>query len=121
MAEILMMNSTHSMQDKRKEPRFPVTIPVTCRDPISNNTVYAQIHDISDSGLGVLVTKCLPIGTLLDLKLSMIDSSEQLLARGRVVWAEILNYNKYRMGIKLEDQKLRAIELVLRTASSQIV
>ena len=106
--------------ERRREPRFPLAMPVTCVDPVSNNTLRAQVHDISDSGLGLLAAKCLPIGTLLEIKVTMFDNEEQICARGRVMWVEILSFNKYRLGIMLEEQKLKAIELVLRTASSQI-
>ena len=114
------MRLNPSMDERRREPRFPLMMPVTCLDPVSNNTVRAQVHDISDSGLGLLASKCLPIGTLLEIKVTMFDNNEEICATGRVMWSEVLGHNKFRLGIMLEDQKLKAIELVLRTASSQI-
>lgn len=115
-----MMRPNPGIDERRRETRFPLAMPVTCTDPVSHSTLRAQVHDISDSGLGLLSTKCLPIGTLLEINVTMFDNNEHVSARGRVMWVEILTYNKYRLGVKLEEQKLKAIELVLRTASSQI-
>ena len=78
-----------------------------------------QTHDISAQGLGLITDKKLEPGTCLDLNLQMPDNAEKINRKAKVVWIAVLDSKTNRVGIKLEEQKLNPIALVLRTINYQ--
>jgi len=106
-------------REKRAYPRFPVSIPVTCCDATRDQQISAHTCDISAKGLCLLVDVAVPEGIHLDLSLQMLDDKNDICKKGRVVWSSKLESGKYRIGISLEDQKLEAVPIVLRTIMSR--
>ena len=112
-----MANTTFN--EKRACPRFPVSIPITIQDSSRNQKISAHTCDISTKGLCLLVDMAIPEGIHLDLSLQMLDDKNDITKKGKVVWSSKLESGKYRIGISLEDQKLEAIPIVLRTIMSR--
>ncbi len=106
--------------EKRAFPRFPVSIPVDYSDLTSHKTAQGYTQDISAQGLGLVTQDKLSVGTSLDICLRIADNGEEIRRRGTVVWSNMLEPEKYRAGIKLEEPKLKPIPLVLRTVSQKI-
>jgi N-acetyl-anhydromuramyl-L-alanine amidase AmpD len=105
--------------EKRTYPRFPVNVPLSYTDANSNNTRYAQTHDISAQGLCIVTNEELPVGGCLGICFQMMDNGEQIYRRGKVIWSGSADYNKYKIGVQLEQPNLKPISMVLRTIKSQ--
>lgn len=107
-------------KEKRGYPRFTVRIPVRYTDPNLNAAIQTQTYDISQEGLSLFTDKELAPETSLDVYLQMTDNGEEIPARGRVIWSKKFTaQDKYRVGLKLEGQKLKPIPLVLRILSQK--
>jgi len=105
--------------EKRTYPRFNVSIPLSCFDLNSDKKINAQSHDISTEGLGIIVVKPIPVGAELDICIHMLDNGEKIYRKGKVVWSNEIDSGSYRIGIRLEEQKLDPVPLVLRTIMAQ--
>jgi len=105
--------------EKRTFPRFTVTIPLTFLQQESNKPVSGQTHDISSQGVCMLSEQKLSSSSDLDIHIHMIDNNEKICLKGKVVWSCMAGDGKYRIGIKLEESKLKPIPLVLRTIMAQ--
>jgi len=105
--------------EKRAFPRFPVNIQLRYLDAGLDKIIRTQTFDISAQGLCMIADKELPPGFSLDIFLQMIDDGEKIYRKGKVVWANVIGSEKYRVGIKLEEPRLEPIPLVLRTIMSQ--
>ncbi|MBL7151934.1 MAG: PilZ domain-containing protein [Candidatus Omnitrophica bacterium] len=106
-------------REKRIFPRFPISIEATLMDPsLCGQTIEATTNDISVSGIGIITQQQLTPGTELRICLRMNDNGEEIYLKGRAVWITVVNSQKYRVGIKLEDSDLKPIPLVLRFLNS---
>ncbi len=112
-----MQNSFFS--EKRVSPRFPVGIPLSYFESGSENAIHIQTYDIGAEGICIVTDKELPPGTCLDIYLHMLDNGEKIYRKGRVIWLNIIDSVKYRIGIKLEKPNLKTIPLVLRTIKAK--
>jgi hypothetical protein len=101
--------------ERRAYPRFPIRISLSYLDPYSNLTVNTETYNISAIGLCMVTEKELPLDTCLEVCIHMDDNGEKIYRKGKVVWVEKCDSNKYKVGIKLDEQKLKPIPLVLRT------
>jgi len=101
--------------EQRIFPRFTITIPLTFFELNSNKPLTAQTHDVSSQGLCIVADRQVPSGSNLDMRLQMMDNNERICIRGKVIWSSMIDPGKYRIGIKLEDSRLKPIPLVLRT------
>jgi len=104
-----------SFVEKRAFSRFNIAIPLVYSEANSAETILAQTYDIDTEGLSIITDKQLPCGASLDICLRMVDNDEQIYRKGKVIWSDMLDSGKYRIGIKLEEPKLKPIPLVLRT------
>jgi len=102
-------------KEKRAELRFPLMIPSSCNEPGSADTVGGQTHDISRSGVCLIADKEIPLGTQMEILLVMLDTNEIVQKKGIIIWSTSYGDNMYRMGIKLQESKLKPVPLVLRT------
>lgn len=106
-------------QERRSYERFAVPIPVFYEDANFTARTDAKTNDISVEGLSLSTDKSLIPGTVLDICLQMIDNGEKILLKGRVIWSRIVEFGRYRAGVKIELSKLKPIALVLRTIKSR--
>ncbi len=106
--------------EKRKAPRFAVSIPVNYVSPLTSEITCAHTHDISDIGLGLVTNYELPTGSPLDLKLIMMDNGDEIRLKGQVLWSRLNQENEFRSGVGLQDCQLKAIPLTLRTIQSNL-
>ena len=100
--------------ERRCAARFPLKVPLSYCEPTSQQAIYAQSQDISNEGLSFIADKEIPPGLHLDIYLHMPDTGEEIYRRARAIWSKALAYGKYRVGVRLESEKLKAIELALR-------
>jgi len=100
--------------EKRAFPRFPISIPLSYRDPNLCSVVNTKTYDISAMGIGLVTDKELSPDTCLQICLHMVDNGEKINIKGKVAWVAKFASDKYRVGIKLEE-KLKPIPLVLRS------
>jgi hypothetical protein len=102
------------VSDKRKKPRFQVSIPV-------GQIIYKDRHigshtfDISADGVGLVMDAELPLGETIDLSLHMPDNGESINFHGKAMWMTVAGPGRYRAGIQIEEEYLKPIPLVLRT------
>jgi uncharacterized protein (TIGR02266 family) len=83
------------MSEKRQHLRMPVSLKVAyrTRDALQKDLVT----DLSPGGLFVRTSKPLPIGTEVELEVSIAEEEPPIRVRGRVVW---LRGEKEGMGIQ---------------------
>ncbi len=105
--------------EKRISPRFTISIPLTCCEQRTSKSFTAQTHDISTQGLCIVADQELPSGSDLDIRIQMVDNNEKISVKGKVVWSCMINSGKYKLGIELEEPKLKPIPIVLRTIMAQ--
>ena len=109
----------NGFQEKRVDVRFDVPIQVTYLDPDNDYVVQAQAKNISAKGLGLVTNKALIPGTILEVCLQMADNQEKIRRRCKVVWSNSLETGSIRLGVELEEPKLKPVPLVLRTIMTQ--
>lgn len=108
-----------SFEEKRAYPRFPISLPVCCQNGNPASKIYARTRDISAIGLGIVADSEIPIGTNFDLYLEMLDNKERIQRKGEVVWLQKVEEGMFRIGIRVLEQKLKPIPIVLRTINFQ--
>ena len=97
-------------EDRRIFQRISAKLPLRFLAAHSNKAGLAQIQDISGSGIGLLTEKELKRYTPLEMRLQIPDKGKLLHIRGEVVWSNMIEANKYRIGIKLE--KIDLVDLM---------
>ena len=102
-------------KDRRIFERISVEHSLRFLAPQSNNAGLAQTQDISAQGIGLLSEKELLPNTPLEMWLYLPDSDAPFYSRGKVVWSEMVESNKYRVGVGLEKVDLMGMSRVLRT------
>lgn len=102
------------VSDKRKAPRFQVSIPVQ-EISVRDAKVNSHTFDISSDGLGLVLDREIPLNELIDFNLRMQDTGEAIRVRGKAVWMTVAGPNAFRAGIRFEEDRLKPIPLVLRT------
>ncbi|MFA5100587.1 MAG: PilZ domain-containing protein [Candidatus Omnitrophota bacterium] len=107
------MDSTF-VSDKRKAPRFQVSIPVL-QIRYNNSAINSHTFDISADGIGLVMDAELPLGKTIEMCLHMPDNGESINFHGKAVWMTVAGPNRYRAGIVIEEEHLKPIPLVLRT------
>jgi hypothetical protein len=105
--------------EKRTYPRFPVTIPLEYNELDNQRSGTAPTRDISAIGVCIVAQEELCQGQLVDVCLQMPDNSEQIYRRGKVAWVIPSDRNTYRIGIQIEEPKLKPISIVLRVIKVQ--
>ncbi|MFH1413908.1 MAG: PilZ domain-containing protein [Candidatus Omnitrophota bacterium] len=105
-------------EERRHQSRFCIDIPLNYCSCNSGVPIKALTHDISIKGLCIISDKLFPDGTVLNLCLMMRDNNEKIFIKGKVIWLKDTSYQKYRMGIRLEDMSLKPVPMVLRTILS---
>ncbi|HOW43289.1 MAG TPA: PilZ domain-containing protein [Candidatus Omnitrophota bacterium] len=106
--------TTHII-DKRRAPRFQVTIFTKQKDLATGQELSAHTFDISATGIGLMTDTEIPLGHPIELSLCMPDNGEEVHASGKAVWMTLAGPHKYRVGINLDTTALKPIPLVLRT------
>ncbi|MDD5431978.1 MAG: PilZ domain-containing protein [Candidatus Omnitrophica bacterium] len=110
---------SHLFNEKRESVRFMVPLSVTYRLNNENSSGIAKTNDISQDGLCLITQDNVSVGSTLDLWLAMPDNGESIRTKGKVIWIHPTGNDSFKLGVKLEGQKLKPIPLVLRTISSQ--
>lgn len=104
-----------SFEDKRIFERFSTRLPLKFLDLYSNKEGRGEALDISAKGIGLVANTELEAQVPLELWLEIPDKGEPLYARGKVVWSEMLEENKCRLGVNLEKANLMGLGRALRT------
>ena len=102
------------LKDRRVFERIPVKLPLRYLDPHSSKEVLAQTHDISAKGIGLTTEKELSPYTRVEMWLQIPDQGEPLHVKGEVIWSQMLDPNRHRAGISLDNVDLMGISRVLR-------
>lgn len=102
-------------EDRRIFARFSANFPLRFLDLRSGKEGEASTQDIGAKGIGFVTKEQLQPDTLLEMWLQVPDKGEPLYARGGVVWSEMVEPNKYRVGVNLEKANLMGMSRVLRT------
>ena len=118
-------------KERRASARFPVKIllryfnlnlpsHLTNRCEGLLGETRAQTQDISARGLCLVTREALAADTLLDIWLQMPDNGGQIYIKGKVVWSNMIEPDKYRVGVNLENTELNPIALALKTIQVRI-
>ena len=101
-------------EDRRTIQRISAQFPLRFLAAHSDKEGLAQIQDVSANGIGLLTEEELQLYTPLEMRLQIPDKGELLYIRGEVVWSNMIEANKYRIGIKLEKMDLVDLMELLR-------
>lgn len=101
--------------EKRLYPRFEISLPAGYLDPSLNQIIDAKTFDISSNGISLLTNRFFEPGTTLNVFLQMLDDGKKIFRKGTVIWWNLLENGKFRLGVKVEEEKIEAIPIVLRT------
>jgi hypothetical protein len=99
--------------ERRKYPRFDIDLALKNVMPESPGEFSASTTDISAKGIGCVADTAVPLGTRLDIRLYLPDG-DVVRTEGSVVWIG-REGSRYRMGVDLIREELKAIPIVLRT------
>lgn len=108
------------VKEKRAFTRFSVRILLRYLNLNLNGEMKARTQDISAKGICLATNEPLAIETPLDIWLQMPDTGEEIYARGRVVWSNMIEHNKYRAGVSLENIQLNPIIVALKAIQARI-
>ncbi|MFA5410846.1 MAG: PilZ domain-containing protein [Candidatus Omnitrophota bacterium] len=100
--------------DKRVFERFSVQLPMRCLNLDSSREFTAQTSDISANGIGLTTGERLGRQNPVEMWLSIPDKGHPLYARANVIWSNMIEPNKYRVGLRLEKANLMGLSRVLR-------
>ncbi len=107
--------------DKRTEPRFSFSEPVTFTLP-ELNTSGSLAGDISFKGISLKVYDFVPIGTTLELQLRLGRSPRVILAKAQVVRIrEVFAEDCYEIGLKFvrDEEVTKAVGAYIVAHRSQ--
>jgi hypothetical protein len=104
--------------DRRIFERIPVKLSLRFLYPTSDTENLAQTQDISAAGIGLVTDRELLPRDHLEMWLQIPDKGEPLHTTGEVAWSNIIEPNKYKVGISLEKVELMEMSRVLRTTHS---
>ncbi len=106
-------------KDRRIFERMPIELSLRLLNLHSKKWGLVKTRDISAKGIGLLTEEGLAPYTPLELWLQIPDKGEPLFAKGEVVWSEMIETNKHRVGISLEKADFMGMSRVLRTTSTR--
>jgi hypothetical protein len=113
------MVDNSNFAEKRAFLRYPINIPVGYLEPYSRTETFGLTRDISEEGLCIISDRPMLQDSSVDVYLRLKDDSRRIHRRGRVAWSKMIEQGKYYNGIRLDDEHLNSIDLVLRTIKSQ--
>jgi len=109
------MHKITSFSEKRTYQRFPIRIPASYYDSNLDRDIQAHTCDISVEGI-CIVTECtLSPGNYLDITLKIVDEGRKFLPKAKVVWVSMIKDDIYKVGIRLEGDKLDPIPIALKS------
>jgi len=90
------------MEDKRKEPRTPISFPVACDFLPQQSYFYTVCKDLSSCGIRLITNDFIPRGRLLKINLNLIDKVIDL--KAKVMWCNKQRYSdRYYTGLEFAD------------------
>jgi len=103
-------------EERRSFTRFPVGLLVSCIENTAYTQIVSETSDICAHGLGLISKQNVPVGTDVDLFLTMPDNGEQVPIHGEVVWSKSVEPGMYRMGIIFSRNfEIKPVSIALRT------
>jgi hypothetical protein len=106
-------------EDRRIFARFTAELSLQYANENSTKQFQAVTRDVCAKGIGIFTNERLTPDSYLTISLKMPDNSKDFSTRGRVIWSEQIEPDKYRVGIDLEKAELMGISIVLRTIQIQ--
>jgi hypothetical protein len=116
-----MMNRPKRFAERRKYPRFPVSLPIEYWERGDSVRRGGLAGDISEMGLLILSTQKMGIGTKLRIKLLFPDGYEltDFEVLGKIVWKSVhsdMDWSGYKYGakfIRISDKDRTKLERFL--------
>ena len=111
--------------NRRKFPRINYPCLITLRhDPGKSEAILTHTENIGIGGLSIISNKNLPMFSVIDLELDLLDSDRHIKCQGKIVWSirrKLIEEKKplfYDLGIEFfnlkEDDQKRLGELIQR-------
>ncbi len=107
-------------KERRAFTRFSVKILLRYLNLNLTGAAHAQTQNVSAKGICLVTNEDLAAETPLDIWLQMPDNGEQMYVKGKVVWSNMVEPNKYRVGVNLENTELNPILLALKAIHVRI-
>jgi len=107
-------------KERRAFSRFTVKVLLRYLNLNLSSETHAYTRDVSAKGICLVTNEALEADTPLDIWLQMPDNGEQVYIKGKVVWSNIIEPNKYRVGVNLENAELNPILLALKAIQVRI-
>jgi hypothetical protein len=101
--------------EKRRAPRFEIDIPIAGFTGMPNLEFESKVRDISAWGLGMIVSRHIPIGSLIDVVLLMPEKQDQVRLKGKIIWVQSASLDRYRIGAQFLADNFNPIPYVLKT------
>jgi hypothetical protein len=101
--------------EKRKAPRFEIDIPIASFAGLSSLEFKSKVRDISAWGMGMIVSRHIPIGSLIDVVLLMPEKQDQVRLKGKIIWVQSASLDRYRIGAQFLADNFNPIPYVLKT------
>jgi hypothetical protein len=105
-------------RDRRKCVRFPIRIPLMYK--VDSSDFPAETHDLSAEGIGLETKQELAVDRPVDISFEMVDNAQKVFTKGKIIWSRKTDFNKYRVGINIQDKHFKPIPIVLRTLNQNL-
>lgn len=107
-------------KERRAFKRIPVEIRLRYKNVDLKGEAFAQTQNVSANGICMITKEALPAKTPLEIWLQVPDTGEQIYIKGIVVWSSMIEPDKYKAGVKLENPELNPIALALKSIQANI-
>ena len=101
-----------NVKERRKYPRFSVKYFAVIH--FKEETFYASVTNISKEGIGIVLTRMLPVGEIIELKVSSKvgeKEKDEISIEAKVVWVNSYGGNRvFRVGLKIVEISKKDIE-----------
>lgn len=99
---------TSSFAEKRKDPRFIVSVPLRYR--VKEKSIQwhdGEPSDVSNTGLRLALRTQVPVGVEMELDVRLPDSSQNVRVQGTIVWVQpsTTTANVYECGVAFNNMK----------------
>ena len=100
-------------EDRRLFMRFPVSMGMRYFCSESESGGQGDLLDISANGMGIVTKRRLHVYGHMDIGVSVPNSAQPFYTTGEVVWVERVDFDAYRVGIRLDKPELMGVWRVL--------
>ncbi len=107
-------------EDRRLFMRFAVEMPMRFFCSEAEMSGKGRMLDISANGMGFVTNRRLSVYSHMDVGVSISNSARPFYTTGEVVWVQRIDFDSYRIGVKLDKPELMGVWRVLNSMSAAV-